>query len=268
MQSGFALLILTSLCSFVLNTTILMINMIVIQSYGYWPISNQMCQFVAFVGNVEDRIYYNSNFVAVICRNVIIFKDLEYRICQRFYKLAIKGNSVMIPLIIFIWLYTILTIFLPLFYNDFKVGFTYGHCNIVFINQTSSFDLHFSYTIFCFIPFEIVALGTTIISYVLVKVKSLNPDKVVPNISVKFTLELVVIMILGLLIKLVLSNIPHFFAANIIDSAYVWLFTIFVSTSVWPTLKPAMVITIKDLFCRKPLNNGGEHALSVTFSSV
>ena len=267
-QGGFALLVLTSFIAFVFNVIMIISSLAVIHIYGYWPMSNTMCQSVGFLSNIGEIIFVNSSFTIIIFRNIIIFKDLGSKICQKIYKSAIKQNSLMILVICILWTYSILIFYLSIVLNEFEVGFTKEHCNVVFTDQTQIFNVYFCYTVFSFIPLVTIAYVTTILSFVGLKRKSLNLNVTSPpSVSLLFTIKLISMMTLGLSLQLTFPQLPPF-TGKVLASAYHWMVTAFVSTSTWPFIRLAMVTVFKDVFCVKPRKDGdGNDILSATFSA-
>ena len=280
LQGGFVLLMLLSFMSLIFNVSLISASSALLHVYGYWPLPNSVCQAVALASHLGEEIHVACCFVAILCRNIVIYKQLGNVWCQRLYDLALKGNGFMVFVFASIWLFEIIKLRIPLIFLNSEIGFTrFGnraeYCNIIIhTNNETSIDYnsyygkqyYFNIAYFLFISF---ALITTIHASVCIKQKSLHPNGLDPidrvdSVSKTFTVVIVIILMLAVTRHIVkfhsdsISPQDTQFFQNVAVLAYSVPFYIFVIFTSWPILKRAMFTMIKDMSCKKPREGGME----------
>ena len=278
LQGGFVLLMLFSFISLIFNVSLISVSSAVIHVYGYWPLPNSACQAVALASHLGDQIHVASCFVAILCRHIVIYKELGYVWSQKLHDRALKGNRLMVFVIAGIWLYEIFKMRIPLLLLNSEIGFTtFGYmaqyCNIIVhtSNETSiDYNLYegkFNLFNIPYFLFTAVALISTVHACVCMKLKSLNPNNLDPgdrveSISTMFTAVIVMILILAVIrhiVKFYSDSIfppdPQFFQ-NVATLSHTVIFYIFIFCTSWPFLKLALFTMIKDMFCKKPREGG------------
>ena len=215
------------------------------------------------LSNLGETIYFNTLFVAVLCRYVVIFKELGSSHCQRIFDFAIQGQGLMICIIFIIWTYTILTLRLPLLVLEYESGFKDGHCNIfykeMYIVIVESGYSVYSVTMFSVIPTSFITCVTTIIGIIVYRRRTPNANGTAHKENIQFTCQILFFVIFGLAFQLAFPRcwfLKHFDIeelpfGSILASVYHCVLTGYVSYTVWPILKQAMETVIKDITCKK-----------------
>ena len=240
--------------------------------------SYQICKRVSLFTNIGVKIHIFSSYVAIICRNIVIFKNIGSHMCERLHTVFLKENRLIIIVIFLLWLYSIMLLRLPLYFDNFNHKFNPEQCNL-FTVQIISTKVNepfakldytsFYHTLFCYIPLHVTAVSTTVLSLVWMKKKSseFEPNEREKRATTKTSIELLLLMKFGLALQVSFFWLPRLIGL-ILSSVFMWILLIYTSYTTWPFLKSAMTIMLKDLFCRKPLNAGqSENVLSATLSN-
>ena len=268
-KGGVSVLVLTFLLSFLLSQAVNIISLILTHVYGYWPLSNFMWKGFAWFGIIGEDMYFKCLFVALLARYVVIFKECGSKLCQKMYKYGIQGSWFMAVVLLFVSLYSNISLRLPHILHGAESGFSngdsggpllsrhfghHGRCKFLFYTHEyypNNFYVISSTIPICVITFSLIFTGffclTKHLSNLPSKNKSIRQEE-----NRKFSLEVSFLATYALLLHIFAPAVfPFSLCYIILVSIFNWLLTIYVSFSIWHLLKLVIQTVLKDIFCCK-----------------